>query len=81
MNEPLYVSVKNAATMTTLSRATINRRIKDGTITSVRVAGRRLISRQALVDLLPDSAPTAPSEPAAVRAHPPGDRPVPRGRR
>jgi excisionase family DNA binding protein len=49
--KPLWVSVTNACMLSGLSRAKLYRMISDGTIKSVNVGKKRLISYKSIEDL------------------------------
>jgi excisionase family DNA binding protein len=55
--ERLAYSVREVASALGLSEATVNLHIKDGTIPSVKLGGRRLIRRDVLDALLTGDVP------------------------
>ena len=54
-------SVAEAATLSGLSRATIYRLIRSGTLRSVKLGGRRIVKRQFLEELFDAAEPSSPS--------------------
>lgn len=77
----LYVSVKDACDLTSLSRATLYRVIAEGGIKTAKVRRRRLVLRESLTDWIPKTEPSPASEAAASPEHRPAYKPVPRYRR
>lgn len=62
--ERLTVSVREAASALGVSQRTIERLVADGTLPSVTLNRRRLIPRQALVDLIEPGADGTPGRQA-----------------
>jgi excisionase family DNA binding protein len=50
VNEPLFVSLQEAADMLCLSKRTLHRLVAEGGIPSVKVGRRRLFSRRKLME-------------------------------
>lgn len=48
---PAFVSIERACSLLGLSRATVNRRVTDGTLRSRKVGGRRLIPIAAVEEM------------------------------